>query len=433
MLRLRMQNTQAQQACPRCGTQVPVHRGYVTWCHDCGWNVAAPATVAAPTGRLGRLYAGVGRRVGDRLAGELRTRDSLEPRLTPSKFLAYVIAAGVYLGALAFAAAGILLLALGFPNPFAIAVAVILLAFAILMRPRLGKPPDEQLVTRDEAPRLHEIVAEVARALETPSIDLLQAESNYNASWATLGLRRRRVLALGLPLITALEPQERVALIAHELAHARNGDSTRSFFMGSAIRGLDELYGLLAPNEFLYEVENPDLGPIERVANWLLWLISRPVLGILLVQLHLVMRDSQRAEYLADALAAKVAGTEAAVSLQEKLLLEPTFLAVVQHAARPGVDSDTDLFEELAAAVVAVPPRERDRRRRVARLEEARLSDTHPPTAKRIELMESRPQTEPIVVLREEDSRTIDAELAGRRQAAQHDLIDEYRDSLYAG
>jgi Zn-dependent protease with chaperone function len=428
-----MQSTQSQQACPHCNTQVPVHAGYVTWCHSCGWNIATvPTTGQLPIGRLGRLYAGVGRRVGDRLAVELRTRESLEPSLTPSKVIAYVIAAGVYITALAFAAGGTALLVLGFPNPFAIVVAVVLLAFAILMRPRFGKPPDEDLITREEAPRLHRVIDDVASALDTPSINLLQIESSFNASWATVGVRRRRVLALGLPLMTALEPQERVALIAHELAHARNGDSTRSFFMGSAIRALDELYGLLAPNEHLYEVENPDLGPIERLANWGLWLISRPILGILLVQLHLVMRDSQRAEYLADALALKVAGKEAAVSLQEKILLEPTFQAVVQHAARPGKDGEADVFDDLAAAVLAVPPRERERRRRVARLEESRLSDTHPPTGKRIELMESRPSDEPLVALDEEGSRAIDAELASRRQAAHRDLVDDYRDSLYA-
>jgi hypothetical protein len=46
--------------------------------------------------------------------------------------------------------------------------------------------------------------------------------------------------------------------------------------------------------------------------------------------------------------------------------------------------------------------------------------------------MESRPGAEPLVVLDEEGSRAIDAELASRRKAAHRDLVDDYRDSLYA-
>lgn len=428
-----MHSPGTSQSCPRCGTQVPVHSGYVTWCHSCGWNVAAPSAAYTPPGRIGRLYERVGRRLGDRLAGELLTDESLQPRLTLSKGLAYSIAVGVYAVAIAFAVAGLALLVLGFPNPVAIGVGVVLVAIAVLMRPRFGKAPDEGLISREEAPRLHELADEIASALETEPVDLVQIAPAFNAQWGVYGLRRTRVLGVGLALLAVLEPQERVALIAHELAHAKNGDSTRGFFMGSALGSLEELYVLLAPNEFLYEVENPDLGPIERIANWILWLISRPLLGLLLLQLHLLLRDSQRAEYLADALAARVAGGEATIALQEKLLLASTVDAAVQHAARPGENGETDLFEELVTATISIPERERERRRRVARLEQARLSDTHPPTAKRIALIEGRPPASLLVALDEGRSAAIDAELAGRRRAAQRELIDEYRDSLYAG
>jgi hypothetical protein len=64
--------------------------------------------------------------------------------------------------------------------------------------------------------------------------------------------------------------------------------------------------------------------------------------------------------------------------------------------------------------------------------QESRLSDAHPWTGKRIERMESRPGAEPLVVLDKEGSRAIDAELASRRKAAHRDLVDDYRDSLYA-
>src|SRR5438094_618563 len=82
-----------------------------------------------------------------------------------------------------------------------------------------------------------------------PPPDALVISASFNAEWAVLGWRRRRTLTLGLPLLTVLPPQPRAALIAHELAHARNGDSTRGFFVGGAINALSTWYGILGPQE----------------------------------------------------------------------------------------------------------------------------------------------------------------------------------------
>ena len=91
------------------------------------------------------------------------------------------------------------------------------------------------------------------------------------------------------------------------------------------------------------------------------------------------------------------------------------------------------MFALLSEAVAGVPQRERERRRRVARLESTRLSDSHPPTATRIDLLERRPRKGPRVVLDEAASARIDAELASLRSAYSRRLVDEYRDTLYAG
>lgn len=424
--------TALERECPTCGTRLPVVEGYVTWCHQCGWNLAPPKRHELGQGRLERLYAAAGKRLGDRLAESLATEDRLRPRLTVSKAAAYALAGAVYAFAVGAVVGGIVLAVLAFPNPFALVGSAVLVGTGILMRPRLGKPPDEGLVERSQAPTLHDLVDRVASALGTPSVDLLAVEHDFNASWAVLGVRRRRVLTLGLPLLTAVGPQERVALVAHELAHARNGDATRGLFVGSAVRALAELYWLLSPEELSGELDW-DLGIFERIVNGFLWIVSRPVYGLLLLELHLLMRDTQRAEYLADALATDVAGTDAAVALQEKLLLEATFRSAVKQASRPGRNGERDVFALLSEAVAGVPPRERERRRRVARLEGARLSDSHPPTAKRIDLLERRPKTAPRVVLDEAASARIDAELASLRTAYSRRLVDEYRDTLYAG
>ncbi len=31
----------AHMQCPECGTELPVLQGFLTWCHECGWNVSS--------------------------------------------------------------------------------------------------------------------------------------------------------------------------------------------------------------------------------------------------------------------------------------------------------------------------------------------------------------------------------------------------------
>jgi hypothetical protein len=233
---------QATQSCPDCGTALPVNEGFVTWCHECGWNLVAPDAQAQGGSRFDRLYATAGRRLGDRLAGELLSAEQLEPRLTPSRLGAYAIAVLMTLTTFVFAVGGILLVALAFPNPAALVVGPLLVGLAWLMRPRLGKAPDEDVVARADAPSLYALADDVAADLGLRRIDVLVVDHRLNASWSVVGLRRRRVLTLGLPLLMLLEPQQRVALVAHELAHERNGDATHGLVVGSSVRALAEFY-----------------------------------------------------------------------------------------------------------------------------------------------------------------------------------------------
>src|SRR5207247_2018650 len=145
-----------------------------------------------------------------------------------------------------------------------------------------GRVPKGGLA-RAEAPRLYALVDRIAEALETKRVDAIFINRQFNASWSVVGIRRRSVLRLGLPLLSALTPQERVALIAHELGHGRNGDARRGFVVGSAVNGLEQLYVVLAPGGdvrtgYSHEVR---MGPYVQVANALLWIVSRPVLGLL--------------------------------------------------------------------------------------------------------------------------------------------------------
>jgi hypothetical protein len=132
---------QASQSCPQCGASLPVHHGFVTWCGTCSWNLTAPATGARADTRFDRLYSAAGKRLGKHLADQLLAAHSLEPRPTPARVTAYVIAALIHVTTLAFAAGGVLLVVLTFPNVAGIVAGVVLIGLALLMRPRLGKFP----------------------------------------------------------------------------------------------------------------------------------------------------------------------------------------------------------------------------------------------------------------------------------------------------
>jgi hypothetical protein len=144
------------------------------------------------------------------------------------------------------------------------------------------------------------------------------------------------------------------------------------------------------------------------------------------------LRDKQRAEYLADALSARVAGSAAAASLQEKLLLEPIIRNLVQRAAREARrDGPGHLFADMRRVVLEAPARELERRRRVALLEHARLDATHPPTAKRIHVLEARAPLPGDVILGSETSAAIDRELEPLHAELAGRMVEEFRDSLY--
>jgi Zn-dependent protease with chaperone function len=241
-------------------------------------------------------------------------------------------------------------------------------------------------------------------------------------------------LKLGLPLLAALEPQERVALIGHELGHARNGDSSRGLFVGSAIRGLASWYTVLAPHGTTGMAgsvqRDSDLRLAEHVANVFLWVLSRPPLLLFHVEVGLLLHDSRRAEFLADAIGARVSGSDAAIALHEKLLLSSSFEQVVRQCAHPSA-TDVDVFDAAKSFLDTVPRRERERRRRVAMLEASTLGSTHPPTGQRIRLLEQRPVRSAQVTLTAGESEQIDRELGRLRKPLQRRLIENQRSRLY--
>lgn len=393
--------------CPGCGADLPPEQpGFVSWCPSCEWNLDPDPEREEPSGRLARWD----RRLNDRLVAGMYARlagkDVGRPGWDGARVGAYAIAALVHLFTLGMLVLGCWLVFVLF-NVVSVLVGAACLALVALLRPRLGRvPKDATRLRRDQAPRLYALVDEVAAAVGGRRVHLITLSPAFNASFARVGPRQRRVLDLGLPLWTILAPGERVALLGHELGHDVNGDFGRSLPVHSSMTALSELHGLLRGG---VGRSRPNLFSVEALANSLMWLLSWPVLAVLVVQYRLHLRTGQRAEYHADSLAAKAAGSRDAERLLDKLVLGESVEFALHTAA---VRREADLWSSATTRYATLPDTEFERLRRIATRDGHRSDSTHPPTGLRVDLVAGRPASAPAVRLTEADSAGIDAEIA---------------------
>jgi Zn-dependent protease with chaperone function len=348
------------------------------------------------------------------------------PRLTISKVAAVGVAAMVHSVTFILAALGLALAIRSWPNLLAVAIGLLCLGIAFLLRPRFGTPP-ELFAPREEFPAIYKLVDDVAAELKAVEVDRVVFDDSFNASFAVLGLRRRRVVTIGVPLFLLLDPQERVAIIGHEIAHSVNGDSSRGLFVGSAISSLSSWHHLLRPASLLSS-ESGLPGLLMLPVNVFLFaLAGLPWAGAFVLS-HLLCRDSQRAEYYADQLGAVMAGGTAACGVLAKTHLESMFHFAVQKAVLG--DAGRGVFEELRHQYTTTPEREKERILRVAAQDEGRLDYTHPPTHYRIDHIRSLSLTEPKLLLSEAASEKIDEEIGAVAPRLERAILESYRTSL---
>ena len=196
-------------------------------------------------------------------------------------------------------------------------------------------------------------------------------------------------------------------------------------WIGTALQTLGGWRDVLAPAD----IQLPR-GGLEAMVNWVVrwclacvnWLVRR--LQRLLQRLTL--RSGRRAEYLADALAVRTAGSSAAIGLTLALTRENSFHFVLnrrrgrvvsvrrRRGESPPVDN-TDLWEELREYCNSVPETERARQLRVSELEGSTSDNSHPPTHLRVAFVRQLPATEPTIVVDPEQWAAVDRELAPLR------------------
>ncbi|MEV7119873.1 M48 family metallopeptidase [Kitasatospora griseola] len=431
------------ERCPECRSALAVNERFPTWCPSCEWNLLPPEP--APADRTPRQQRKEERAERREEAARRDVRERSEQVFTlvsedrsglrdSSAAAAFALAGVVHLVSLTVLLLGLgLVLGLLLPGWPGRILGVIALGIAFQLRPRLGRPTRDGALDRAAAPTLYGLVDRISAELGAPKVDSIVVDAEWNASFGVRGLRRHRQLTIGLPLWTVLTPQQRVAVLAHEIGHCVNGDNRRGLWNGSALNALVEWYRLTVPDRSRAQEGPAGLMMMiaDAVANRVLWVLNRAVYGLALLMNRLWLRAGQAAEYRADLLAVRLTSVADTRDALTASLHWPTFETVL-HRQRTlprgrtgGRPAGPDLWQSLAEAVRTVPPLETERRLRAAARQGDAVDSSHPPTHLRLRMLTAAPpeQHRHPVVLDSGRAALIEAELAGRRERLAVDLV----------
>lgn len=243
------------------------------------------------------------------------------------------------------------------------------------------EPPSGVVLTPTDAPELWATVTELARAADTRPPDEIRLIPEVNAAVQEdarlLGLvAGTRRLFLGVPLVMALDVAQVRSVLGHELghysrAHTRLGPITYR--------------GQIAIFSTIHTLARSVVGWVLRGYAWLYVLVSAGV--------------TRRQELEADRVSVRVAGREVARSaLLELPVVDAAWgfyeSAYVAPGWESGVAPTAEGFFGGFGALLAARTDELDRIRAEAPPAKASWSDTHPPIAARVALMEREPDVD---------------------------------------
>jgi heat shock protein HtpX len=261
-------------------------------------------------------------------------------------------------------------------------------------------------LTRAGAPSVWALAEAVADAVGTRPPGAAYADTRYPVVVQPTGYLGGAALVVGLPQWTALDPDERVAVLADELAAAAvwrspggrlvrladdllsrwvlllGGTPTVQPYAGT-LEHSDTTTGVWGPGDDLAgdRARREAAGAVGRAG---LAVVATPVKAVQHV-LHRAWAPTVAAAVLAaDARAARVAGADAVRRLLLSGLGVPRGLVAAQVAGRRGEDP----FEAIAAAA-RPDPQELARRLEVATATGERTDPWHPPTARRVAALDT--------------------------------------------
>lgn len=330
-----------------------------------------------------------------------------------ARLAAVALATPVHLVSIAVLAAAVYVVVRG-DNLWAWAVGAFLAAVAWVTRPRLLWAPDPDSIRVDgSAPELVALVREVCELAGTRPPAQVRVDDAFNAYVGPIGIGQRQ-LVLGATLWAALGPQERVALLGHEIGHLAHGDLLSGQFVGGAYDTLRGWISLLRPDTWETVLIHAAMAP----PRWLLR-------GYLHLLVRVNATSSRSQELYADLFGAVAAGTDAAASLHEVTLLAESLDVVANRAA---MDRDRPhIGVSIADRVASYDAAQRAGNRRAAAEDERRTDASHPPTVDRLRLVESVERSIPAIVVDAARSRRIDQQLQPALDQAFKRLGDAYR------
>ncbi|WP_162794676.1 M48 family metallopeptidase [Nonomuraea lactucae] len=338
-----------------------------------------------------------------------------------SRTTSYLLAFVIHLLAPAFLVTGIYLVTS--QNIVDFLFGLVTLDFAWVARPRPTPFPASAVpLTRSDAPHLYALVDRVGVELGAPRTDLIAISGEVNASFSTYGWRRSRLVEIGYPLWLILSPQERVALLAHEMAHSSNGDARHGLVVGSALHTLDELRVVTS---FTWQ---PGDGMSALITACLHAILGVPVRALTFLLELLLHHSSQHAEYRADEMQAQVAGSTAAASLLDVLITRAPSVGSFLRSSAVAVGTG-NLWTALRSHTDAISDAELERHREAARVEQTRVDTTHPPTHLRMQRVLALPYPEPRVPAPRMEQ--IEAELDKAAVRVARSLREDAQSALY--
>jgi len=385
------------------------------------------------SGRWRAYLEKLGTRSSDALFDELKrapltASQRRGPARSPSLLAAYAIAAAVHLSSILLVVASAMVWIGPWPNLFVVMAALTLPLLAWSLRPRVVAAPQD-LLPRSAFPALYRAADRLADAMGAPHPQGIGVSCEFNANFRRAGWRAKSYIELGIPLMLLARPEECLAIVAHELSHGANGDPLRGRFLYAAVVTLQRWAEVVRPVSIGSAADGVTFGgplvsliiiPFELAMLG----VSRVLDGIAQGVLLLVLRESQRAEYWADRLAASVVGTQVMrEALRRFALVDAAESAQRRQAFDGGI---SDLAELLAAVRVKTPASEIARIEQLGRRDRARVDLTHPPTALRLDMLEAWPAQEAAVEFSESDLLEIQHELLRLMPATQRELTNRY-------
>jgi heat shock protein HtpX len=242
--------------------------------------------------------------------------------------------------------------------------------------PRVDKfEPPGPMLTPSTAPQLFTMINDVAQKTSQPRPENVYLLNDVNAfvthRGGFMGFGSKRVMGVGLPLIKGLSPAELRSVIAHEFGHYVSGD--------------------VALGPWIYKTRAAIGRTLQHLGNN--WLLTTVFNWYARMFMRMTTQISREQEFVADATAARVAGTASTISALKRVeVIAPAYVTYINNEVVPVLRAGflppiTDGFDQY----LNDPETSRmfhDYAKEVALGAEAGEFDTHPPTAERIKAIE---------------------------------------------